>query len=338
MDNAPSPASQTSSSAAPDPEVLKPRVADETVSSTPAPAQPTQPLSPTKPPKRRTYRPSHRATFIGLGVVGVILAVNAAVLGFVVKKQAKQEDLFNKGQVSISTEDLNKLGINRSVIGNSGVELVVAPDAQFKGKLAVAGDTSISGAVVLNSKFKASEGNVAQLQAGNTALAQLNVNGKSTLSDLNLRKNLVVTGITHLQGPSTFSQAVAINNSLTITGNLVIGGKLTVSTFSVRHFGSTGSTPNVGKGSDIGSNGTVSISGNDTAGTVVANTGVGGGSGTLVNVAFNSQYSSAPKVVISPVGVGGSFYVTNITVGGFSIGISSNLSPGQYKFNYIVIQ
>lgn len=338
MDNTPSPAPQHQSPGTPAAETLKPRVTDDSVDVTPASSQPTQPKPIASPARHRTYRPSHRATFIGLGVVGVILAINAAVLGFVIKKQAKQEDLFNKGQVSISTEDLNKLGINRSVIGDSGVELIVAPDAQFKGEVAVAGNTTISGSVVLNSKLTAREGNLAQLQAGNTALSQLNVNGKSTLSDLNLRKNLVVTGLTHLQGPATFSQAVAINNSLTITGNLTIGGKLTVGQFSVQHFGSSGSTPNVGKGSDIGSNGTVSISGNDTAGTVAVNTGVGGGSGILANVAFRTQYNSAPRVVISPIGVGGSFYVANITVGGFSIGVSSNLSPGGYRFNYIVIQ
>jgi hypothetical protein len=346
MDNAPS--NQTNNQPAPQPaqpEVLKPRVGFEppAVKDGDGAKQPT--TGGTKPPPRRhTYRPSHRATFIGLAVVILILSINAAVLGFVLKKQSKQEDLFEKGQVSISTDDLNRLGINRSVIGDSGVELTVAPDAVLKGKLSVAGSSVFSGQVSFSDKVSGTNANFADLQAGNTALSELNVNGKSSLSDLSLRKDFTVAGSTRLQGPVTVTQLLSVTNNLNVSGNLAVGGTLSVNTLSVQaiaikgHLVTSGSTPSVVRGSATGSNGTVSISGNDAAGTIGINIGAGASGGTLATVAFRAQYGNTPKVVISPVGIGGSFYVSNISIGGFSVGVNSGLPPGGYKINYIAVQ
>src|SRR3989344_3280262 len=279
MDNPPSQPANTAS-AAPEAEVLKPRPVDvATAAGTPPAPTASNPATVGKKPRRGSHLPSHKATFIGLAVIITILAINVAILGFVIRKQDKDKDLFNKGQVSISSEDLNRLGINRTVIGDSGVELVVAPDAQFKGKVNISGDTTLSSPVVFNSKATGTDASFTQLQAGNTALQELNVNGKSSLSDLVIRKDLVVTGLTHLQGQSTFSQAVAINNSLSVTGNVVVGGQLSVSTFSVQNI-----------------------------------------------------------VIRSHIGTSGSFYLTSIGTDGFSIAVTSGLSPGGYKFNYIVVQ
>lgn len=342
MDGQPSAPTQNLPATPAEPETLKPRVADGG-SSTSAP-----PLAAEKRGQRtsiRSYRPSHKATLIGLGAVMIILILNAAVLTFVLKKQARNDDIFNRGQVSISSGDLNKLGINRSVIGDSGVELSVAPDAKFKGKIAVAGETNLSGPVFLNSKLTGTNATLAQLQAGKTTLNDLNVNGDGTLSTLNLRDQLVVAGATHFQGSVNMDQLLSVNNSVNIAGNLSIGGRLSVNTFSVNnvqvagHLFTSGARPNIGPGGGaLGSNGTVSNSGNDTSGIISINIGAGATGGTLANLAFRTQYSSVPKVVISPVGVGGSFYVSNISVAGFSVGINSGLSPGGYKINYIVVQ
>src|SRR3990167_7193041 len=304
MESTPSQAVSNQPSAAPEAEVLKPRPVDAaTAAGNPPSPTASNPATAGKKARHRSHLPSHKATFIGLAVIIAILAVNVVILGFIIRKQDKEKDLFNKGQVSISSEDLNRLGINRSVIGDTGVELIVAPDAQFKCKVTISGDTTVSSPVVLNSKLTGTEASLTQLQAGNTALQELNVNGRSSLSDLVIRKDLVVTGLAHLQGQSTFSQAVAINNSLSVTGNLVVGGQLSVSTFSVqnlavgKHIITSGGTPSVSKGSAVGSNGTVTISGNDTAGTVSINVGAGASGGTLANITFKTQYSGSPKVV-----------------------------------------
>jgi hypothetical protein len=100
----------------------------------------------------------------------------------------------------------------------------------------------------------------------------------------------------------------------------------------------SGSTPGVSRGSATGSNGTVSISGNDTAGVIGINIGVGAGGGILANVSFNSAYSTAPKVVITPVGIGASFYLASVSSSGFSVAVTSGLPPGGYRVNYITAQ
>lgn len=338
MDSQPS-TQANSSSAAPTPEVLKPR-AD--AAGTPPP--PPTPANPSKKPVRRGYRPSHRATFIGLAAVIAILAVNAAVIGFLLKKQNAKDTLATKGQVSINADALDKLGINRSDLGSSDVQLTVAPNAQFKGKLAVDGSASIGGAVTLNSKLSGTSASFAQLDGGNTSLSQLNVNGNGTINTLNLRKDLAVAGVTQLQN------ALTVNNSATISGNLTVGGVLSVKTFSANsltsvssltvggHVITGGSEPGVSRGGATGSNGTVSINGNDAAGHISVNIGAGAVGGTLANVTFHSKYGDIPVVVISPVGVGANFYVLNLSTTGFSVGVTSGLAPGGFVINYIVEQ
>jgi cytoskeletal protein CcmA (bactofilin family) len=333
----------TPTNGAPQPEELKPR-------SDSGAAPPVSTVNPSTKPKHRSYRPSHKATFIGLAAVIAILAINAAIIGFLLKKQAKNDGVASRGQVTLSNADLSKLGINRNPIGDSGSELVVAPNAQFKGKLSVAGDTNLSGQLSLNGKILGTNANFTQLQAGKTSLSELDVNGATTVSSLNLRKDLVVAGNTQLQGTVNLSQLLTVNNSVNIIVNLSVGGTLTVGTFSARSLTSTstltigghiitnGLSPSLAPGNALGSNGTASVSGNDAAGAIAINIGVGASGGTLASIAFHNQYASVPRVVITPVGVPGNFYIFNLTTSGFSVGIASGLPPGGYRINFLAMQ
>jgi len=348
MDNPPSEESAEHTNTGPAAEVLKPRVdaAGSTTISGPAKSVPIAEAS----KKRRTYRPSHKATFIAIGVVIVIVAINAVVLAFVLKNKAKSDSQAS-GQVTISADVLNKIGVNKSTLGASGVLLTVDPDAKFNGKITTAGDLNVGGQLKLTGKLNTNEAAITRLEGGNTSLAQLDVNGKSTLSDLLLRTSLTVNGSSTLQGAVTIAQLLTVNNSVNVLGNVSIGGTLTTTSFTARNLASTstltigghiiteGTAPNVGAGgSALGSNGTVSISGNDSAGTISINIGVGATSGTLASVSFKTQYGSNPRIVISPVGVAGVFYIASESIGGFSVGVGSGLPPGGYAINYIVEQ
>lgn len=303
-----------------------------------------------KRPKRGTYRPSHKATFVGLATVVAILAVNAGVIFFVIKRQTSEQTQVAQGQVTVSQDALDKLGVNRATVGDSGVKLTINPNTTFGGSVEVAKDVSIGGQLKLNGNFSASDATFTNLTAGNTALQQLNVNGASTLTTLNVRNEMVVTGITRLQGDVTLNRLLTVNNSANVAGNLAVGGALTVNTFQSRNLTiennltlggkliTRGSAPGVSPGTALGSNGTVSISGNDTVGTVATNIGVGANAGILARVTFRSAYTSTPRVVVSPIGAGiGSFYVTR-TATGFNIGVNGALAPGGYAFDYIVMQ
>jgi hypothetical protein len=342
MADAPS-ANKDKSTEPPAPEVLKPQAddaspAEETTTTAPA-ATPTT----GKRSRHGSYRPSHKATFVGLIVVVAILAINAGIIAFVLKSEAKNKSQANQAPVTISQTALDKLGVNRSSVGDQGVQLVVNPDARFNGTLQVGGDVSVAGQLKLNSKFTASDASLTQLEAGNTSLSQLNVNGDGTLSNLTLREGLNVTGATHLQGAATFSQLVTVNNSLNVSGNLAVGGTLAVGAFQVTnltiagHATTAGSAPTISRGTALGSNGTVSISGNDAAGTVAANAGAGATSGLVACMTFRNGYGTIPHVVVSasaPVNA----YVSRST-GGFCIYAGSALSQGSgYAFDYIVEQ
>ncbi len=349
--NAPTPAAQDQPAKAPEAEVLKPRADDgtPTAEATPSSSLTAKP-EPTKRLHHRTYRPSHKATFIGLAAVVLILAVNASILGFVLRNKSKSGSAASQ-QVSISPAALSKVGVNASSIGDSGTVLVVSPDAQFNGKMTVASDVSIGGQLKLNSKFSASDATLTQLEAGNTSLSQLDVNGNTTLSNLSLRNGLGVKGAAQFQGAVTIGQLLTVNSNLNVVGNLAVGGILSTKTFSANSLTSTttlsigghvitgGSSPSVGPGgAALGSNGTISISGNDSAGVIAINIGTGAVGGTLVNVAFHAHYAIAPRVVVSPVGVAGSFYILNLTSSGFSVAVGSGLPPGGYAIDYIVEQ
>jgi hypothetical protein len=349
MADEPSAQTNNENSEQPAPEVLVPRAeengAEPEVESTPDSNPGERPAQ-----KRATYRPSHRATFIGLAVVVAVLAINAIVIAFVIKSQSKSLSKVNTEQVTISQSTLDKLGVNRSSVGDLGALLTVGPNAQFNGDVTVGKDVSISGQLKLNSKFTANEASLAQLEAGNTSLSALNVNGDTTSSNLNLRKDLIVTGTSRLQGPTIISQLLTVNNNVNIAGSVAVGGTLSVNSLHVSsltldsnltiggHVITRGSAPSVSTGPCIGSNGTVSISGNDASGTVAVNTGAGATGCVLVRITFNSKYGNTPHVVVTAVGSGAeSVYITNRTSSGFEIGVKS-ITVGGHAFDYIVEQ
>lgn len=301
--------------------------------------------------RHNAYRPSHKATFVGLLAVIVVLGVNIGVVGFIIKKQqTQQKSQLSSDQVTVDQSALDKLGVNRNSVGGSGVELTINPNTKFNGTVQVGGDVSVGGQLKLNGDFSAPKASFAELQAGKTSLQQLDVNGDGTFSSLALRKDLAVTGQTRLQGAVTVSQLMTVNNNLNVSGSVSIGGTLAVNSFHASsltvdtdlvyggHVISRGAAPGVGPGSALGTSGTVSISGSDAAGTVAANIGVNASPGIIANVAFRRAYSSTPHVVVTMVGAGGTSVYVNRTASGFSIGVNGAMPPGGYAFDYIVQQ
>lgn len=340
----------------PAPEVLQPKAdkAAENNDTSSTAGSDSNPATPKRRLRRGSYRPSHKATFIGLAVVIVILGANTAIIMFVLKGQNKKIQQA-QGNVVISQSALDKVGVNRTPIGTSGIVLTVNPDARFKGNVSVGSSLSVGGQLILNNNFTAGNASLAQLKAGDTSLQQLNVNGDATVSNLNLRKDLVVAGSTRLQGPAILSQLLTVNNSADIAGNLAVGGTLSVASFHtsslVSDYGMTvgghivteGSSPGIAKGPDLGASDTVSASGNDISGTVAVNISYGGlncnNGCNLASISFNKNYNNTPHVVVTAVGpvIGGSVYV-NRTVGGFTLGVTGTLSAGGHAFDYIVEQ
>ena len=335
----------------PEAETLKPRDGGNGIESQPKPENKVakHSISESEKHKRlRAYRPSHKATFIGLAVVIAILVVNAGILTFLLKKSSNNA-LSDKG-VSISPAVLSKLGVNNSQIGNTNEKLIVDPTAQFNSDLTVAGNTSIGGQLILNSTFNTSNANIAKLQAGNVTVNNINVNSNTTTSTLSTRGNFSVSGTAQFQNTVTVGQLLSVNGNTAIANNLSVGGQMTSSSVAANslalsgsiqlggHIITSGSAPNVGPGGALGSYGTVGVSGDDTAGTLSFNVGAGSTSGTAVRVAFSSAYSHTPIIVVTPVDFAANVYISNATPYGFYLNIGSALPYGGYSVNYIVMQ
>lgn len=347
MADSPSSDEKSKTSGAPEAEELKPQ-SDKATPNNDAFEAAHKVLIPKKS-RRGSYRPSHKATFIGVSVVIAVLLINGIVIFFILRAQGGSGSSLSRDEVTLSADTLNGLGVSRNSVGELGTQLTVGPDTTFNGSVTVAGDTSIGGSLKLNSKFSASEASIAKLQAGETAVNTLNVNGDTTTSNLNLRNDLTVTGLTRLQGAVTMSQLVTINNSLNVAGNLAVGGTLSARAFQASslvsdttlvvggHIISRGSAPSISDGGAIGSNGTVSISGNDASGTVAVNAGVGAGAGIVANITFRSAYGGTPHIIVTAVGPGATDVYVNRNANGFSIGVSG-LTVGGHAFDYIVIQ
>lgn len=299
-------------------------------------------------PRRGSYRPSSRATFIGLTVVGLIVAINIGVIMFVMRTQDTPTQV-NKDTVTLSAETLSKLGMTKTVVNNEGTELVVGPNSKFNGTVTIASDVSIAGTLNLNNTLEAADARLNKLQAQTVQLDQLNVNSDGTMSTLNLRKDLNVAGNTKLQGTVTIAQLLTVSNNVNIVGSVAIGGTLSVRNFQASsltsdttltiggHIISRGTAPTVSTGPGVGSNGTASIGGSDAAGTIAVNTGVGATGGLLALVTFNRAYAQTPHVIVTPVGNYVNVYI-NRTANGFSIFSSGALAPAGYAFDYVVMQ
>lgn len=327
---------------APTPEVLKPQSEESAPTAGPTAAVPKAGAS--RRLRHGSYRPSHKATFIGLAVIIAILAINAAVIFFIMRGQNSASAQGNREEVTLSSESLDKLGVSRNAVGDLGTELIIGPNSRFSGNVTVAGNTTIGGQLQLNSKFTASDASLAKLQAGDVSVNKLDVNGDVTAAGVNVGRDLAVAGITRLQGAVTMSQILTVNNSVNIAGNLAIGGSLSVRNFQVNtltiagHLISTGSAPSVSAaGAALGSNGTVSISGNDTSGTIGVNIGAGAGAGCLATVSFRQTYTITPHVVVTG-SMPANIYLSGRTASGFTICTASPLTPGGYFVDYMVMQ
>lgn len=307
-----------------------------------------QPAGPIKSIKRGSYKPSHKATFIGLAVIGVILAINVTVVSFIMRSPSSAAEQA-KSEVTLSSDTLNSLGVNKTAVGNEGAKLTVGPDSTFNGTITVAKDANFGGALQLNGKLTAGDTAFAKLQAGDTSLSKLTVNSDISADSLLLRKDLTVPGTTRLNGAVTIAQLLTVNNNVNITGSLAVGGSLSVHNFQASslasdttltiggHVVTRGGTPGVSGGNGLGQSGTATLSGSDTSGGISLGVGVGSSGGLLCSVTFSMKYAGTPHVVVTPVGRNMNLYI-NRSADGFQVYADGAVPAGGYAIDYIVMQ
>ena len=181
---------------------------------------------------------------------------------------------------------------------------------------------------------------------GTSSLNNVDISGTAQAQQLQVAKDLAVTGNSSVQGSQTIGKSLQVSgtgsfsgplsapqittNSLQLNGDLIL----------THHISAGGVTPGVGRGSALGSGGSVSISGSDTSGTVSINVGAGAVAGCFASINFAAKYNSTPHVLISPIGspTGTLNYYANRSPSNFSICNSTNPPAGGYAFDYWVVE
>jgi hypothetical protein len=321
-DKSPKPA-EAESSALPEAESL----------DSPEPAASSSPGPASSPPKAAAKGPGQiqkiRTRVNIYLVIFILLGLTGAAVVFVSIKPAKEVKETPIGK--LTDQQLAALRSNSTLVGDPKQTLDIQSNTIFEGQILARSDLSVAGSLKVGSGLNLPSITI----TGGANLAQAGITGPLSVGgDANIQGGLVVQKNLNVTGSASFgSLSVA---SLSIT-SLQVKNDFSIS----RHITTSGGNPGQANGTALGSGGTASVSGSDTAGTVNINTGGSPPAGIFVTVIFNQKFTSTPSVVITPVGsASGSIqYYVNRDTNGFSIG-ASNAPPASsnFAFDYHVLQ
>lgn len=231
---------------------------------------------------------------------------------------------------TLTQNALQQVAASDATVGNSGVILNVQSSAVFAGKvlirdgLEVAGNLQIGGTVSLSNIAVSGTAQFGQLQVNK----DLSVAGNGSIQGSLTAKSLQVSGGGTFSGPLSAPQITTsnlqLNSDLTLTHHIIAGGP----------------SPDAARGSALGSGGSTSVNGSDTAGTVSVNVGSGPSAGCFVTINFATKYNSIPHVLVTPIGIDGGRidYYVNRTPNNFSICESTPAASGaSFSFDYFVV-
>lgn len=230
----------------------------------------------------------------------------------------------------LSQTTLDQLAKSDVTVGDAKQVLTVQSNAVFAGQVLVRGSLQVAGKLNVGSDL---------------TLSDITVSGTANLGTAQVNQELKVAGNESLQGDLTVQKGINVSGDGTFGGNvtaaqisansLQLSGDLSIT----HHITTNGATPARTTGSALGSGGTASVSGTDTAGSIQVNTGGGASAGCLVDISFTQKYSAQPHILISPVGspAAASGYYINRSATGFSVCANTPPSNASFGFDYFVI-
>ncbi len=261
----------------------------------------------------------------------IFIVIITTLLTFVSYNKQKKELNPSKTPVQeLNTEALKQLQNSDTSIGDAKQTLTVESNAIFSGQvlarsnLDVAGTLKVGGALNLTGL----------IVSGDSTLDQLQANKLSVSGDTNIQGQLTVQKGLTISGGASFG--APISAPLLSVESLQLGGDLQFS----KHIDAGGATPTRASGGALGSGGTVSVSGTDTAGTIAINIGSSPSAGCFVTLTFNKAFNATPHVTLGPVGsaAGNLRYYINRSSTGFSLcSNTAAAANSNFSFDYIVI-
>lgn len=289
------------------------------------------PTAPTPAKKPGGVRAKLRQFNVYLLLMGLILTIAGGILT-VAYFQSKQATTTNtiKDQ-DLTEETLREIAKSDASVGSSQQVLNVQSSAVFAGKVLVRDGLEVA----------------SNLQVGGTtALTDLTVAGTSQFGQVQVDKDLGVTGNVAAQGALT-ARSLQISGGGTFSGpvsapqittpSLQLNGDLVLT----NHIVAGGPTPGATPGPAVGGGGSASVSGSDTSGTVNINVGGGAPAGCFATINFTRKYNATPHVTVTPVGANAGsldYYVTRNTAS-FSICDATAPPAGiSFAFDYFIVE
>lgn len=260
----------------------------------------------------------------------ILLLVIASIIVVVAVLQAHKTSNTNSAvnNQTLSQSALQQLSNSDASVGTSSQTLNVQSNAVFAGQviirsnLEVAGTIKVGGTISLPSVTVAGTSTFGQVQASSLA-----VSGNTAVQG-----NLTAGGNLNVSGTGSFGSLSAQRLSV---GSLQLNGALILTS----HITAGGPIPHKTDGNALGSGGTSSVSGSDTAGTIAINTGSGPAAGCFITVMFAQPFNGTPRVLLTPVSssaAGLPYYVTR-TSNNFSVCTAAPAAAGQnINFDYAI--
>lgn len=293
----------------------------------------TEPSPQTPPPNPFKHRSFIRRVwdkfniYLLLFIFVMILAIGSLV-GLTAKSQ--QESKKTPTSQELSKDAIKQLANTDVTVGKPSEILTVQANAVFSGTVLVRDNLEVAGTIKIGRDL--SLGNLTV--TGNSKLSDATVNNLTVGSNLNVQAAVTLKNGLSVAGQSNFTGGL-VASSIT-TGALQFNGDLNLT----NHVVAGGTMPTIAKGTAVGSGGTASLSGSDTAGTVTINSGSSPPAGCLATVTFTKAFKTTPHVVITPVGSAAAtldYYVTRTTTT-FAVCTASPAPSGQsFSFDYMVL-
>lgn len=264
-------------------------------------------------------------------LIFILIMILAGAGTFVTMQNAQKET----EEPTLTTQDLTQEAleqINESEVkvGDPKQTLAIESNAIFSGKVLVRDSLDVAGSIKIGGSVNLPGLTV----SGTSSFDQIQANKLSVNGDVGVNGTLSVQANLSVAGGGTFGGQVSAPRL--VVQDLQLSGNLTFT----RHIDAGGPTPGISKGTALGSGGTASVGGTDTAGTVSISTGGGPGAGCFATVTFSASFGGTPHVTITPVGsaAGGLNWYINRSSSSFSV-CTANPAPAgaNFAFDYIVI-
>jgi cytoskeletal protein CcmA (bactofilin family) len=258
----------------------------------------------------------------------IVVCIGILVVAYL-KSSGSQNASNNTPSQNLSASALEQLANSGTTIGGPKQTLNIQSNSVFqnavlvRGNLDVAGSVKMGGTLALQSLTVGGSSSFGQLSAQSLAIAG-NVGVQGQLTSLSLS----VAGGGSFNGPVTAPALIA--TSLQLNGDLGI----------THHIDTGGGIPGISRDNALGSGGTATVSGSDTAGSITINTGGGTAAGCFDSIKFTHTFGSTPHVVVTPVGsaaAGIQYYVTR-SASSFSLCTASAApASASFGFDYLII-